>query len=89
MKKLSPLTLLRKYSTIIFFTIVAASFAIAIIYLQITLNEIKEDSDYVSPLSAGSIDSDALESIKSYKKSNEVTALPSIETGNRINPFGE
>lgn len=96
LKSLSPAQLarmlghsIRRFHFIIFFTVVAAGFAVGVIFLNQSLNDIREDKTYVSEITAGSIDSETLQQVSNLQLSSEVKSLPELPTGSRTNPFGE
>ncbi|NCO10738.1 hypothetical protein GW746_00110 [Candidatus Saccharibacteria bacterium] len=80
--------LLHRFHIIIFFLIVSAVFALAVLHLNEMLEETSVDGTYTSDIDAGSIDATTLERINTLRRSDQVVSLPKDE-GLRTNPFGE
>lgn len=82
------MNLLSRFHLTIFFVLVIAGLAGAVLTINSTLNETAASTDYSSPISAGSIDQMTLERVKSLHTSKETVEPTQLPSG-RINPFGE
>lgn len=78
---------LRRFHLILFFILIVACLAAAIILINQTLTE-GPDGDYTSSINAGTIDQATLERIQSLHTSGQPSAAPALPQG-RINPFAE
>lgn len=82
------MNIISRFHLTIFFVLVIAGLAGAVLTINNTLNETASSTDYASPISAGSIDQATLERVKSLHTSSEASEPTPLPTG-RINPFGE
>ncbi len=86
---LKPLvSILRRFHLTIFFVLVIAGLAGAVLLINSTLNDTASSTDYSSPINAGSIDRTTLERVKSLHTSAETPEQLTLPSS-RINPFNE
>ncbi len=90
MNKLSkPIgALFRRFHLTLFFVLIVACLASAVLLINNTLDTTAEERGYVSPINAGTIDQATLERVQQLHTSADDTSFPDIPEG-RTNPFGE
>lgn len=80
--------LLRRFHMTIFIIFIAAGLSVAVLYLNMIINDPSNAEGYTSPIDAGSIDQTTLDRIKELHTSDEATPALTFPEG-RINPFAE
>jgi hypothetical protein len=78
----------KRFHLTLFFVLVVASLAGAVLLINYTLKETANDPDYISPISAGTIDQTTLDRVNTFHTSSESSVAPPLPQG-RINPVGE
>lgn len=88
MTKLSFSSILRRFHLTIFFVLMTAAVAGAVLLINTIISDTDSSDGYVSPISAGSIDQATLERVQSLHTSTENTPQLQLPAG-RVNPFSE
>jgi hypothetical protein len=78
----------KRFHLTLFFVLVVTCLAGAVLLINYTLKETANDPDYISPISAGTIDQATLDRVNTFHTSSDASVAPTLPAG-RTNPVGE